>query len=205
MISVENENVCRFYKYGYCKFLETCRYKHNDKVCDKNECDIVSCEDRHPKDCIYLKSYKYCKFGEYCKFNHLINEVKYIEVQKTKYKELVEKVTSLELKCTKYDSILEALEKKALVQAVDPSDGLSSVNTELSALNLKLKDIGEQCIIYFGAVDELEGDTKILKHQMEKLLAIRCKICSQEFQSEDLLKQHFMMHHRSTLPYRPKH
>ena len=64
------QKVCRFLKFGYCKYEEKCRKLHIHENCEKVSCKIVSCELRHPKVCRYLRDFGYCKFGEWCKFSH---------------------------------------------------------------------------------------------------------------------------------------
>ena len=54
--------LCKFFNRGYCKHKEECSEKHNNEVCDDNECSEIECDKRHPNP---------CKFGFRCKFNKL--------------------------------------------------------------------------------------------------------------------------------------
>ena len=56
---------CERNKFGYCKFKNSCRYRHIDEECKNEQCD-----KRHPKECNYYKSFGRCKFGNYCKYSH---------------------------------------------------------------------------------------------------------------------------------------
>ena len=71
---MSNENVCSFNKYGFCKYGQVCRKRHIEKICEKKDCDIYSCESRHPRSCKFFMEFKRCKFGEYCRYLH-----KYLE------------------------------------------------------------------------------------------------------------------------------
>ena len=62
--------VCRRNKYGYCKYGETCHFRHENKICIENNCNIFDCERRHPKVCKWYLEYGRCKFSSYCKFRH---------------------------------------------------------------------------------------------------------------------------------------
>ena len=62
--------VCRFFKYGYCRYQDLCRYEHVPEVCENSECLVRSCRNRHPKTCIYYKKFKQCKFGSSCQYKH---------------------------------------------------------------------------------------------------------------------------------------
>ena len=68
-----SSQVCQFYKYGYCRFLDICRHEHVHEVCADSQCDNSSCHKRHPRNCIYFEKYNRCKFGSYCQYNHDIN------------------------------------------------------------------------------------------------------------------------------------
>ena len=62
--------LCLRNKFGYCKYYNACHFKHINKECEKVNCDIKSCEERHPKDCWWFKEYKRCKFS-YCAYKHV--------------------------------------------------------------------------------------------------------------------------------------
>ena len=64
-------NVCRKNKFSYCKFRNTCRYQHIYFICDNSQCEIESCERRHPIKCNYFTRFSRCKFGVFCKYSHV--------------------------------------------------------------------------------------------------------------------------------------
>ena len=43
------QNVCRYFKFGFCKYLERCHFQHIKEKCEKHDCDVKSCNLRHPK------------------------------------------------------------------------------------------------------------------------------------------------------------
>ena len=65
------QNICRYFKFGFCKYLEKCRFQHVREICENNECDAKSCSLRHPKICSFFRDYNRCKFGEWCLFKHV--------------------------------------------------------------------------------------------------------------------------------------
>ena len=69
-------NICFYNKYGFCKYLETCRKYHENKKCDKFNCEIRECDLRHPKVCKFFRDLGFCKFSEWCKFSHKIDKLK---------------------------------------------------------------------------------------------------------------------------------
>ena len=68
------EAVCQFFKYGFCKYRETCRKFHSEETCENEHCETLNCLKRHPRECKYYKIYKRCKFGSYCLFTHVSEE-----------------------------------------------------------------------------------------------------------------------------------
>ena len=67
---MDNAQVCRHFKYGYCRFQDLCRYEHVKEVCDDVECSVTLCRKRHPRLCIYFSKFNRCKFGSFCQFSH---------------------------------------------------------------------------------------------------------------------------------------
>ena len=65
-------NICLYKKFGHCKFLDTCKHRHMETICENESCEIQSCELRHPKECKFFRDFARCKFGDYCSFKHKI-------------------------------------------------------------------------------------------------------------------------------------
>ena len=68
------QNVCRYYKFGYCKFVDKCRNLHVEEKCENKECDITKCDKRHPRPCTFYRDYGRCKYSDYCKYEHVHQE-----------------------------------------------------------------------------------------------------------------------------------
>ena len=67
---LSSQVVCLYNKFGHCKYSETCRKFHSKEICEKDDCEIKECVNRHPKSCKYFDEYRRCKFGEFCSFSH---------------------------------------------------------------------------------------------------------------------------------------
>ena len=67
---MNQENVCRYNQFGYCKFGNTCFRKHENRLCENDHCEVQTCLHRHPRRCRFFFEYDYCKFGTYCRFKH---------------------------------------------------------------------------------------------------------------------------------------
>lgn len=64
------ENVCKFNKFGFCKFGKYCFRPHENKCCENGACQVEGCPLRHPRKCRFFMEFEYCKFGTYCRFSH---------------------------------------------------------------------------------------------------------------------------------------
>ena len=108
--------VCRYNKYGYCRFKDTCRNRHIDEICDDSQCVRDSCQKRHPRSCVFYQAYKRCKFGSECKYRHdLVSHAPTEEVSLlSKVDELKIAITLLRKENENLKMKLETIELKTL-------------------------------------------------------------------------------------------
>ena len=99
------ENVCRFFKYGFCKFKLRCRYKHVTKVCDDEKCNQETCQKRHPRICKYYVNFGSCKLGSNCAYAHKIQ-------RKEENGRLEQKLDELARIISGKDDVIRKLESK---------------------------------------------------------------------------------------------
>ena len=115
------QDICRKNKFGFCKYGDKCRYRHNNVVCVDNNCNIFDCDKRHPKICRYKRDYGMCKFLTYCKYSH---------EKQNDVSENSEKITQIEKKLKELDN-----------KANNPTDInlTKQVDTKLKALENQIK------------------------------------------------------------------
>ena len=102
--------VCRRNKYGFCRYGDTCHFKHERKICNDSNCNIFNCNLRHPRICRWFQVYGRCKFTSFCKYKH--TEIKSFE-------EIVTKIEHNDNKLADIDIILENLKKKKETSCTD--------------------------------------------------------------------------------------
>ena len=100
------QNVCDFFKFGFCKFKSTCRKHHEVEKCTKDVCDIKSCRFRHPRVCRYFRDIGFCKFSEWCLFKH-----DGILKGKNDIEEISEKIRNIEKVIEEKTVLIESLQK----------------------------------------------------------------------------------------------
>ena len=84
-------NVCYFYKTGYCRMKNKCKNRHIREICsNKSLCFGEKCTLRHPKPCKYFNLTGKCKFNSKCSYDHKQ------EVMNPTYEDLEKKVDKLE-------------------------------------------------------------------------------------------------------------
>ena len=64
--------LCRYNKYGHCKYCDKCHFRHVNVICVKQNCSVFYCENRHPVICKYFRNFRRCKFSN-CSYTHLDN------------------------------------------------------------------------------------------------------------------------------------
>ena len=77
------ENICKFFKFGYCKFKSNCKNKHVEEICSEKKCNQIECDKRHPRVCKYYVIHGDCKLGSNCAYAH---NNKNIEMEKMEQK-----------------------------------------------------------------------------------------------------------------------
>ena len=101
--------VCRYNKFGHCKYCENCKFMHIMERCENVSCEIVNCKLRHPRICNYYRDYQRCKFGEWCSFNH---EVYNEKDNKESIKVISERIEELSKIISEKDEIIKVLAAK---------------------------------------------------------------------------------------------
>jgi hypothetical protein len=70
MPSNTNSSPCSFFQTGHCREMgKSCTLFHGQETCWKQECDRVTCVDRHPNLCTSFRDYGAC-FWKTCSYRH---------------------------------------------------------------------------------------------------------------------------------------
>ena len=99
--------VCKYQKFGFCKFKGTCKNQHLVEICENlTACENVkSCHKRHPRVCKKFALQKVCSFGADCAYQHQ-EENGYNQI-KIKVIELENIVTEMSKKISQLESKLQ--------------------------------------------------------------------------------------------------
>ena len=69
-MSDQNQETCKYEKFGICNMREHCPKFHPIENCIDDNCSTVKCRKRHPQPCRYFGTQIGCRFGSSCKFDH---------------------------------------------------------------------------------------------------------------------------------------
>ena len=108
MTTSQNQRLqaCSYHKYGHCKQGVECDKYHSKKVCKDINCDVKSCNDRHPRPCTFY-SLGVCKFSKDCSFSH--KKVEDINSLRKELTEIRSKYGSAIKQVEKQDKIINVL------------------------------------------------------------------------------------------------
>ena len=111
MTTSQNQRLqtCPHHKYGHCKQGVECDKYHSKKVCRDSNCDVKSCNDRHPRPCTFY-SLGVCKFSKDCSFSH--KKVEDINSLRKEVSEFRLKYGSAIQKVEKQDKIINVLREQ---------------------------------------------------------------------------------------------
>ena len=175
------KSVCRYNKFGYCRFSDKCHFRHDDVLCSDKNCDVFKCEKRHPKICTYQRDFGRCKFTTYCRYNH----EKQINVRENS-----EKIRSVEKK-------LQEVEKKQVK---------NNSSEKIETIEKKIIDIAKTIIYEKDITNKLEAmekiyqsDIEMLKEQLKKMVTCevyRCSDCKTKFSTVSDIKKHINKDHK---------
>ena len=176
------QSVCRFYKFGFCKFTEVCRKQHVKELCVALDCDGKKCMQRHPKVCKFLRNYGYCKFGEWCLFSHTVKKDPEVEKLKAENIEIKKKLEELEKilfeKNEQIENILEYMKETR------KKENPQTVNL------LKC----DQCNFETNSKSGLKIHTKKKHTSVNLSYPRKCELCEEELENIEKMKKHIKRH-----------
>ena len=216
--------ICLFFKYGYCKFGETCRLQHVNDLCSNSSCETSRCLKRHPKNCKFFKEFNRCKFGTYCAYLHTstddqddeLNCLKVtVKEQEDELKSLHSEVASLKEKLAisekemedmkiKLSNILESF-KNVTEQTVERTTNviIQTLNNQHAAKEKKTEDqfnlLNNEILALTNLIKRTTSPSPLNLSTAEtslESLPNKCIVCHQSFLSDRALKKHIKTDHK---------
>ena len=199
--------VCRFGKFGFCRFKESCKRKHFLEVCEsKSQCkNIKECHKRHPKPCRRFNLEQECIFKGDCAYSHCDSNLD------SENNELKAKVEDLEKRVIELTNEGEGKRLKHLEKVVHAlTRTVLCLKDEIKDMKNK-SDKGEEEInenpkseessfnhneIKHSSSTPKEKDVKEKVHKVKsKEELLYCKECDYKCKKEIYLKKHMLSTH----------
>ena len=183
--------LCFRNKLGYCKFGETCINRHVDDICETLNCDIFSCDKRHPK----VWRFGRCKFLEYCKYDHrkpkdireLLGKVETITmkievIEKTKQKDSSDKELAKVV-----ENKIEVFEK----QIMNLKKSVFEKDDFIEDMKKRMKDLEKQLTENMELINKIKNFENTLKKQEKANEALSKKFVKVELEMKKKEKKSF--------------
>ena len=187
-ITANHVSVCKYNKFGYCKFWEGCKRIHVTEICENGaSCTkIRSCHKRHPKVCKLYELENSCRFGSACSYLHLSSNKLSETNQRLQYLE-----NCLKDMTSKIESLEGELEK---VKANHISEGKRV--KEIPSKEKEIRNIFKCDICEY----ETENQVTLKKHKNTKHSMFKCKECGQNSESKNASEEHLKKDHVQSKP-----
>ena len=210
---MECESVCLHYKRGYCKYRESCRFKHIDAICNNVNCDIQKCENRHPKRCRYFFAYGCCMFGSNCSYIHIssvqndafedfyqlrnefnINKHEVVSL-KSRLEIIEEKVRNIigDVKNIIETAVKSTTESLVMTMNARQNENEQHISTQFEALNSEIKSL----LSVISSVKTTAPTLPMVSNNtaMPLTTSIQCDECRKTFGSRSALTNHLKKNH----------
>ena len=181
-----NEFQCFHNNRGYCKFQESCKFRHFHEECSNMFCRKKECQSRHPKIC---KNGENCKFykRKVCAYRHIMenNHIKAVKVLEAEIRNLKQEINELK-------NTVEGKEAKLIEISAKNLDDLGILKKE----NKNLKHLIEK---ERKAHAKMEEENKDLTKEMERFKAgLVCDKCDYKSELLTEMKVHLTKTHNET-------
>ena len=184
--------LCMRNKVGYCKYKQMCHLRHVDIICENVNCEVKSCDKRHPIECWWFNQYGMCKF-RFCAYKHA-QKVDQLSILKAKIDTLEEKIKEKEIEMKLQEHKIREIETKQREKELE-----TKVNN-LEKFVIKLQERfeikeSELCIAReYNPKESGWANFDILVRR--DLQELKCDDCDYIARNSVRLKSHIEVHHR---------
>ena len=200
-----SQAVCRFNKFGYCKYGKYCFRKHENRICENAQCNVQECPLRHPRKCVYFLKYKYCKFGLYCKFSHdkivdteTLKQIKDLEDKlKSLKKEINDKEVLIKEKDEDIKALKEIYEFEMKKQESESLKEIEDIRNDRNMIQMFFDDFKEDMAYKYGYDSSAETTDEEIDYM--KIISVGnfdCNLCDFKGKTTGGLKTHKKRKHK---------
>ena len=211
------EQVCSYFKFGFCKFKSKCRRIHLKETCSEpKDCEnSKTCNKRHPRMCKMFAHKNACRFNQDCAYSHSMeNKVSCKEKDNHKVQQqiedieriiqfMVDKIENLEAevqnikkseeivtndKVTIQTKQVEKLKKRETVKSASDK---SNIVTPKEPMTEKAEVVSHVKVFKCDECDFTSTKKSIFtKHKSKHNSCVRCDKCGENLDCKEALKLH---------------
>ena len=137
------EEICKHFKYGYCKFKDECRKHHVKDICELGTSCKMSkvCPKRHPKTCKKAIFEGFCRHGDHCAYSHspTTNDQRNIGVIMGKVETLEKIVQEMAQQIISLQAEIHAQKDESKTVSGKYSKDENNVKDQIETLSIKTK------------------------------------------------------------------
>ena len=173
------QNVCSWFKFGYCRHREYCRRQHVKDICEKIECEVSNCISRHPKICKFYRDYGKCKFNP-CMFRHVKDENSdQVEALKKENESILKKLENIEKSMNDLDVQMEQSEDiiEKLKEVDRKFEKVIEIEKEIYNRDSEILNLLERVDAIEKKLQEKDKFIDEVDRKFEKVIEIEKEIC----------------------------
>ena len=198
-------DVCKYQKFGFCKFKDSCKNQHLVEICENLSlcANLKSCLKRHPRVCKSYAIEKFCKFQAGCAYHHkeenINNEMKNkVDDLEKMVNGLSEKIVQLENKLKiKESKESEVKEIKEFGKTDEHPNKVSNLKKNPITLvkKVKLKE-RKDSVFRFGPEARKTINKEIKsKEKVKTSKEFKCELCDYDCEKSSTLEKHISSKH----------
>ena len=217
------DNVCKYHKFGYCKYNNQCEKNHVKGECkDGNICPKIQvCNLRHPKMCKRMAMEGYCRLEAKCAYKHgprvlqpnddNKEDIKSIKAELDVLKQTVKTLMTIkeeghvlqkEIKVIKEEIRLVVVQNKVIADKISQLENDVEYESEEEDENEKDEVPSHQHDDRVTKEEENNFDDFEELYQIESVdgeLLYACNVCNEALDTENEMKEHLNKDHKELI------